>query len=110
MRGDRVHLLNKELMAHLRTARKMRRAACTQAIASKSYRNLSLAILFNDRGIAYQNKGDLDRATTDYSEASSSTRTRQTLDRPRPCAFARGIGCAVAQDSDGSPARPLPSH
>jgi Flp pilus assembly protein TadD len=47
----------------------MRQAACTQAIASKSYSNLSLAILFNDRGIAYQNKGDLGRAIADYSEA-----------------------------------------
>jgi lipoprotein NlpI len=44
-------------------------AACSRAIASHRYNGRDLAAQYNNRGVAYQAKGDLDRAIADYSEA-----------------------------------------
>src|SRR5262249_52469024 len=44
-------------------------AACTRAIASGTYEGRDLSRLHNSRGIAWHDKGDLDRAIADYSEA-----------------------------------------
>lgn len=42
---------------------------CNEAIASGRFAGKDLAAAFNNRGVAYQAKGDLDRAIADYSEA-----------------------------------------
>jgi len=44
-------------------------AACTRAIDSGTYEGRDLSRLHNSRGIAWHDKGDLDRAIADYSEA-----------------------------------------
>lgn len=44
-------------------------AACTRAISSHQYSGYNLAILHNDRGMAYQSTGDHDRAIPDFNEA-----------------------------------------
>src|SRR5262249_50503096 len=43
--------------------------ACTRAIASGRYRGKELARLHYNRGVEYDNKGELDRAIDDYTEA-----------------------------------------
>src|SRR5580704_15845876 len=44
-------------------------AACSRAIASGEFRGEELAKIYANRGTEYKNKGDLDRAIADYSEA-----------------------------------------
>ena len=44
-------------------------AACSRAIDSRRYTGQSLAQLYTARGVAYQAKGDLDRAIADFNEA-----------------------------------------
>jgi len=44
-------------------------AACTRAIASDRYRGRDLAKLYSDRAFEYGNKGELDRAISDYIDA-----------------------------------------
>jgi tetratricopeptide (TPR) repeat protein len=44
-------------------------SACTRAIASNLYSHSDLALLYNNRGVEYANKGDLDRAMADYDQA-----------------------------------------
>src|SRR6516162_1834005 len=44
-------------------------AACTRGITSGEYSGDRLAVLYNDRGVEDQKKGDLDRAIADYGEA-----------------------------------------
>jgi tetratricopeptide (TPR) repeat protein len=44
-------------------------AACSRAIQSRKFSGHNLAVLFKDRGGAYNAKGDLDRAIGDYNEA-----------------------------------------
>jgi tetratricopeptide (TPR) repeat protein len=43
--------------------------ACTSAIKSGKYKDHDLAVLYVNRGIAYQDIGDLDRAIADLTEA-----------------------------------------
>jgi tetratricopeptide (TPR) repeat protein len=44
-------------------------AACNRAIASRKFRGRDLATLYNNRGSAWYDKGDYDRAIADYAEA-----------------------------------------
>ena len=44
-------------------------AACTRAINSKRYTGRVLALAFNNRGVEWKSKGDLDRAIADYGAA-----------------------------------------
>ncbi|WP_027529212.1 tetratricopeptide repeat protein [Bradyrhizobium sp. WSM3983] len=44
-------------------------AACSRAIASGEFTGEELAKIYLNRGAEYKNKGDLDRAIADYSEA-----------------------------------------
>src|SRR6476469_1618002 len=42
---------------------------CTALIKSGKYSGHNLAIVFNNRGTAYDKKGDFDRAIVDYDQA-----------------------------------------
>ena len=44
-------------------------AACTRAISSGRFHCHNLAVVYYNRGVEYQNEGDLDRAIVDYTEA-----------------------------------------
>jgi tetratricopeptide (TPR) repeat protein len=44
-------------------------AACTRAIASGRLQGNDLAVKYMNRGVAYKDKGELDRATSDLDEA-----------------------------------------
>src|SRR5580700_1889733 len=44
-------------------------SACTRAIGSNLYSHSDLALLYNNRGVEYANKGDVDRAIADYDQA-----------------------------------------
>ena len=44
-------------------------AACTQLIASYVYGGHVLAVFYYDRGLEYKNRGDIDRAISDYNKA-----------------------------------------
>jgi tetratricopeptide (TPR) repeat protein len=44
-------------------------AACTQLIASSVYGGHVLAVFYYDRGLEYKNRGDIDRAISDYNKA-----------------------------------------
>jgi|SRR5579871_6223878 len=44
-------------------------AACTRGIASGKYKGDKLAVLYNDRGVEYANKGDRDRSIADLDQA-----------------------------------------
>jgi len=44
-------------------------AACSRAIATGRYHGRDLAILYDNRGVEYVKKRDLDRAFADYNEA-----------------------------------------
>ena len=46
-------------------------SGCNEAIASGRFAAKDLAAAFNNRGVAYQAKGDLDRAIADYGQAIS---------------------------------------
>src|ERR1035437_445783 len=43
--------------------------ACTATIQSGRWQGKNLAMVFNNRGIAYKNKGQYDRAIQDYDQA-----------------------------------------
>jgi lipoprotein NlpI len=47
-------------------------AACSRAIESGNYEGQDIAILYNNRGIEYWRKGDIDRAIEDYNHAIKS--------------------------------------
>ena len=53
----------------LRSAPDVRIGACTAVIQSGQETPLSLAVAYNDRGYAYDDKGEYDRAIQDYGEA-----------------------------------------
>jgi lipoprotein NlpI len=44
-------------------------AACSRAIATGRLSGHDLAVIYDNRAVEYQNKGDLDRAIADYNEA-----------------------------------------
>src|SRR5215475_3017784 len=50
-------------------------AACSRAIDSGRYTGQSLARLYTARGVAYQAKGDLDRAMADFNESMQADLT-----------------------------------
>src|SRR5689334_13780129 len=50
-------------------------AACSRAIGSDRYTGESLARLYTARGVAYQAKGDLERAMEDFNESMRADST-----------------------------------
>src|SRR5262245_37976109 len=44
-------------------------AACTRQISSGRWKGRDLSVTYNNRGYAYRNKGDYDRAIADHNEA-----------------------------------------
>ena len=54
---------------NLSLAADARLAACTNLITAGRYSGEGLAVLFNNRGVAYEAKGDHERAIADCSEA-----------------------------------------
>lgn len=69
-------------------------AACTRAIGSGRYHGRGLEALYYNRGNAYQNRGDLDRALADYGKAID-------LDRNDADAYLnRGIAFLSKSDVD----------
>jgi hypothetical protein len=45
---------------------------CTAAIDAKTFTGSNLALVFNNRGLAYYAKRDFDRAIADFTEATRS--------------------------------------
>src|SRR5882672_9868077 len=69
-------------------------AACTRAINSGRWRGRDLAVLYFNRGVEYDAKGDLDRGIADYTEAIR-------LDPKYPKAYYnRGVAYEAKGDHD----------
>jgi tetratricopeptide (TPR) repeat protein len=64
--------------------------ACTAVIESKQYSGKDLAFAFNNRGLAYYDKRDFERAIASYNEALELDPNFSQSYHNRPCQFVFG--------------------